>query len=84
MGDNWEHEIELVRVIDEHDEESPYLLEAEGQSPPEDVGGVGGFNYFREIMLEPNHPEYNAMKEWSGFWSLELSDWEKQPKVIDV
>ena len=84
MGDNWEHEIELVRVIDEHDEESPYLLEAEGQSPPEDVGGVGGFNYFREIMSDPNHPEHKAMKEWARLWSLELSDWKKQPKVIDV
>jgi hypothetical protein len=30
MGDNWEHRIELVRVIDDHREESPYLLEATG------------------------------------------------------
>lgn len=40
MGDSWEHEIEFVRVIDAHDKESPYLLEASGQAPPEDVGGV--------------------------------------------
>jgi len=56
MGDNWEHEIQLIRVIEEHDKESPYLLEASGQTPPEDVGGVGGFLNFREIMLNPCHP----------------------------
>lgn len=37
-GDNWEHEIECVRIIENHDENSPYLLEASGQTPPEDVG----------------------------------------------
>ena len=83
MGDNWEHKIEFVREIDEHDEDSPYLLEAAGQSPPEDVGGVGGFIDFREIMMNPSHPEYAATKEWAGYWSLELPEWETRPRVID-
>jgi len=50
MGDNWEHAIQLMRVIEEHGKESPYLLEASGQTPPEDVGGVGGFVNFRQII----------------------------------
>lgn len=83
MGDNWEHEIELVRVIENHHENSPYLLEAEGQSPPEDVGGVPGFLYFREIMLDPKHPEHYEMNRWVGYWSLELSDYDKRPRLID-
>lgn len=82
MGDNWEHSIELVRVIEEHSEESPYLLEAVGQTPPEDVGGVGGFLGFREIMLNPEHPDYAETKEWVGYWSPELREWETKPKVI--
>lgn len=82
MGDNWEHEIQLVRVIEEHDKESPYLLEASGQTPPEDVGGVGGFVNFREIMLNPSHPEYGEMKEWAKYWTSELSDWKRRPRVI--
>ncbi len=84
MGDSWEHRIELVREIDNHHEESPYLLEASGQAPPEDVGGVPGFEEFRDIMLDPKHPEYEQMKEWSGYWSLELRDWESRPKVIPI
>lgn len=84
MGDNWEHEIQLVRVIDEYDEESPYLLEASGQTPPEDVGGVGGFVNFREIMLNPDHQEYEETKEWAKYWTPELSEWKSHPRVIHV
>ncbi|CCO06924.1 plasmid pRiA4b ORF-3 family protein [Desulforamulus hydrothermalis] len=84
MGDNWEHEIRLLRVIEEYDKESPYLLEASGQTPPEDVGGVGGFVNFREIMLNPSHPEYREMKEWAKYWTTELSDWERRPRVIHI
>jgi hypothetical protein len=84
MGDNWEHEIQLVRVIENYDKESPYLLEASGQTPPEDVGGVGGFLNFREIMLNPSHPDYGEMKEWAPFWTTELSDWQSRPRAIRV
>jgi|GEM_PF-3374264 len=82
MGDNWEHEIQLVRVIEDHEKESPYLLEASGQTPPEDVGGVGGFVNFREIMLNPSHPEYEKMKEWAKYWTIDLSDWKSRSRVI--
>lgn len=84
MGDNWEHRIELVREIDDYSEESPYLLEASGQAPPEDVGGVPGFIEFHDIMLDPKHPENKQMNDWAGYWSLELRDWEMKPKVIPV
>lgn len=84
MGDNWEHEIQFVRVIDEYDKESPCLLEARGQAPPEDVGGVGGFVNFRKIMLNPDHPEYEETKEWAKYWTTELGEWQSRPRVIHV
>lgn len=61
---NRTHKIELVCVIEAPDEESPYLLEADGQTPPEDVDGISGFNSFHEIMLDPEH---KGLKEWEGF-----------------
>ena len=82
FGDNWEHIIRLVRVIEEYDGELPYLLEASGQTPPEDVGGVSGFISLREIMLDPGHPDYEGMKRWSEYWTPELSEWKKRPGVI--
>jgi hypothetical protein len=82
MGDSWEHQIELVCVTDDCQEESPYLLEAVGQTPPEDVGGVGGFLDFREKMLDPNHESHTETKAWAGYWQSELSEWECRPRVI--
>lgn len=84
MGDSWEHKIELVREFENYDKESPYLLEASGQTPPEDVGGVFGFMDFREIMLDPKHPDYKETKEWAGYWSPDLSEWKARPRVIRV
>lgn len=52
------------------------------QTPAEDVGGVGGFVSFREIMLNPDHPENMEMKEWSRYWSPELREWNSRPKAI--
>lgn len=84
FGDNWEHEIKLIRTIDNYDKDSPFLLEAEGQAPPEDVGGVGAFVEFREIMLDPSHPEYEENKMWAGYWNPELSEWQKKPRFINL
>jgi hypothetical protein len=82
FGDNWGHVVEFVRAIDNYDKESPYLLEAVGQTPPEDVGGTRGYIEFRKIMLDPNHKDYSFAEEWSGYWSPELSEWERTPRVI--
>lgn len=82
LGDHWEHAVELVRVIEEHDQDSPYLLEAIGQTPPENVGGVDGFVKFRAIMMDPNHPEHSSMKQWVGYWTIDLPDYNGFPKAI--
>lgn len=84
MGDYWQHKIELLQVYSDCDKESPYLLEASGQTPPEDVGGVGGFMDFRQIMLNSSHSEYDEMKKWAGYWTPELSDWHKRPRLIHI
>ena len=82
MGDCWEHEIRLVRDIGGFDLESPRLLEAAGQAPPEDVGWVSGFLEFRRIMLDPLDPEYARTKEWAGYWKPELDDYSGRPGLI--
>ena len=34
--------------------------------PPEDVGGVGGYEQFLEVIDDPDHPEYRETKRWCG------------------
>ena len=65
FGDNWEHEILLEKVIRDSHNRFPALLESEGERPPEDVGGSGGYEEYLSIISDPESPEYEFMAEWS-------------------
>lgn len=71
-GDNWQISIDLIREIAHHDQDSPFLLDAQGKAPPEDVGGIGGYAEFLDIYNDPNHPEHEHMKDWAGYWTPNL------------
>ena len=64
FGDNWEHVITLEKVI-ENNNRFPVLLERNGERPPEDVGGESGFEEYMRIISDKNHPEHEAMLQWS-------------------
>ncbi len=64
FGDNWQHYIELERVIDDYDKNHPICLEGEGNTPPEDVGGKYGYEEFLEIIANQKHPEHEHMVVW--------------------
>ena len=83
MGDYWEHSITLVKIHEHCNMEIPYLVEAEGKTPPEDVGGVYGYLDFLEIISDPGNPRYHEMKDWVGYWNPELSEYDKKARVLD-
>ncbi|WP_295093962.1 plasmid pRiA4b ORF-3 family protein [uncultured Catenibacterium sp.] len=66
FGDNWEHVITLEKVI-ENNNRFPVLLERNGERPPEDVGGESGFEEYMRIISDKNHPQHEAMLQWSEF-----------------
>ena len=67
FGDNWEHEV-LFEGIVEPDPKTKYpiCLEGERACPPEDCGGIGGYEYLLEALADPRHEEHKGMKEWVG------------------
>jgi hypothetical protein len=75
FGDNWEHKITIedMDFKPENLEKPIYCIKGEGMCPPEDIGGVFGFENFCEIMADPNHEEHADMKEWY-FGDSESSD----------
>lgn len=49
-GDDWMHEIEVVDY-DRSDRVSPELLDGEGACPPENCGGIPGFQMLKECLI---------------------------------
>lgn len=66
FGDNWEHYIDVEKVIEDHDLNYPVCIEGEGEAPPEDVGGSGGYAEFLSILADPENPEYEHMVSWAA------------------
>ena len=67
FGDSWEHTI-LVEAILPIEENAlyPCCIEGKRACPPEDVGGVWGYDDFLKAISNPKHPEHNRMLEWVG------------------
>ena len=68
FGDGWEHSIKIERIFpDVPGLDQPFLLEATGRCPPEDIGGPGGYMAFLELSLipctavTPNSPNVTAL-----------------------
>lgn len=67
FGDDWEHEIVVEKILpDDSQMEYPRCVKGKRACPPEDVGGIWGFEEFLEAMKDPEHEEHEAYLEWWG------------------
>ncbi|HKX22352.1 MAG TPA: plasmid pRiA4b ORF-3 family protein [Rhizorhapis sp.] len=65
MGDNWEHIITVEAVMEgEADTKYPRYVDGARRGPPEDVGGIPGFEAFLEAICDPQHPEHREATDW--------------------
>ncbi len=78
FGDGWLHEL-LVEKSLALDPQIDYPLCIKGKRacPPEDVGGVWGYEGFVEAITNPKHPEHQDMLEWAGEFDPEAFDLEE-------
>lgn len=67
LGDNWEHRIEVEDVVPLDPAATYPRCIAGGRSrPPEDVGGVGGYEEFLEAIADPRHDDHDHFLGWAG------------------
>ncbi len=67
FGDSWEHTLQIEKILPpEEGVEYPICLKGRRACPPEDVGGVWGYQAFLEIIQHPDHPEHEHYMEWIG------------------
>ena len=67
FGDGWEHTVVVEAIADaDPGVVYPRLVTAEGQCPPEDVGGPWGYAEYLEAINDPQHERHDEMIEWRG------------------
>lgn len=67
FGDGWEHKIVLEKILPYTlDGTVPKCMAGRRGCPPEDVGGVWGYQEFLGIYKDSTHPEHESMVEWAG------------------
>lgn len=76
FGDGWEHQVVVEKILaPAPDVDYPCCLAGKRRCPPEDVGGVSGYEYFLEAIRDPEHKEHAQYVEWiSGEFDPEEFD----------
>ena len=68
FGDSWTHEVVVEDVaFVSQTLKFGVCLDGEGACPPEDVGGIGGYERFLKALADPLHAEHDDMRAWVGF-----------------
>jgi hypothetical protein len=65
FGDSWMHSLVLEKILVQPSEEAaiPRCVTGKRACPPEDSGGLWGWQSIRGVLADPSHPEYEAYSE---------------------
>jgi hypothetical protein len=67
FGDGWVHQVLLECIVPfKFDQPYPWVLAGRRACPPDDVGGVWGYERFLTAMSNPRHHEHKEMLMWHG------------------
>ncbi len=77
FGDDWQHLITLEAVLDDYPFGYPALLSGEGDCPPEDVGGLAGYEEFLEVYKNSKHLDHQSTVVWAKAQQFKPFDLER-------
>ncbi len=67
FGDGWDHKVVLEKILpDDGSIRLPSCVKGKRACPPEDCGGIWGYEGLLETIKDPSHPEYGETLEWLG------------------
>lgn len=76
FGDSWKHSVILEETEPRQEGHLyPRLLGGEGTCPPEDVGGIDGYNQFLEAIDDQEHEDHDRFLIWVG--------WDFDPRAFN-
>ncbi|MHC1703610.1 MAG: plasmid pRiA4b ORF-3 family protein [Tenuifilaceae bacterium] len=66
-GDSWTLDLTLIKTFEDPDlSKYPRCIDGKRHSPPEDSGGVTGYEMSLELMEGDKKKEYSLITEWYG------------------
>ena len=80
FGDDWTHKIQVEAIIDQKAIRAE-LLAGKGACPPEDCGGVWGYEDIKGALVDPKHEMHDELREWLGLEKGEV--WDAQSFDLD-
>lgn len=81
FGDDWVHEIVVEKVLDRDPALAyPRCTGGRRAAPPDDCGGIWGYEELVEVLADPQHPEHEERLEWLGLDDASRFD----PAAFDV
>lgn len=82
FGDGWHLKIEFQDMVD-LDYYHPKVLSFKGIAPPEDAGGLGGFEELKEILANPDHEEYEESKSWAEMQHYDTFELDEVNEILE-
>ena len=64
FGDDWEHRLELEKIVDPLDGLKAKYITGRSCSPIEDCGGIWGYYDLVDALNNPDNPNHEEMREW--------------------
>ncbi|MEM6522072.1 MAG: plasmid pRiA4b ORF-3 family protein [Cyanobacteria bacterium P01_C01_bin.70] len=75
FGDGWVHQITVAEVQPlATADDLPRCLEGDRACPPEDCGGVWGYEDLLERLSDPDAPDFEELLDWLGDFDPEAFD----------
>jgi hypothetical protein len=75
FGDSWEHTLDVEKILPPgQGVQYPLCIKGKRACPPEDVGGIWGYEDFLDAIQDSEHPEHEEWLEWIGEFDPEYFD----------
>lgn len=66
FGDDWIHEITVEKKLEDDERVGAFCTGGERACPPEDCGGIWGYEEKLETLADPTCADYEELVEWIG------------------